>query len=208
MVVRDVTMKFLHSLQNQFVTLAVRAPESPPVLHSRKQFLACLQAGREKKVQEVVGDCSNPERIFSQLSEAQTKQQQNQRNNNFRVIFVEFVLPLPEVNLHSAPLENNNLHIGGTVFLLQLSHFKQWIVRGATDTEWERLTRLLAGMHWSVQVSYADGKPVAVRWYDCHDCGFRQPSLCIVPEPTPRFAYTDAQFLRACGVVRQKSDFS
>src|ERR1700680_1718247 len=64
-------------------------------------------------------------------------------------------------------------------------------------------------MHWSVCVSYEHGIPVAVRW---HDCGFDQPSLCLLPdEPTPRFAYArpadhcnplpaDERFLHACGV--------
>ncbi|HXM22450.1 MAG TPA: hypothetical protein VN948_14435 [Terriglobales bacterium] len=94
------------------------------------------------------------------------------------------------------------------MFLFQLLQFKQWLLRGATDAEQERITRTLAGMHWSAQVSYKDGRPVGVRW---HDCGFEQASLCAVPEPTTRFAYTrpedrrdpvpaDIRFLQACGV--------
>ncbi len=83
------------------------------------------------------------------------------------------------------------------MFLLQLSHFKRWLLRGPTDAEQERISRTLAGMHWSAHISYADSKPVAVRW---HDCGFEQASLCIVPEPTASFGYTDDRFLRACGV--------
>ena len=82
------------------------------------------------------------------------------------------------------------------MFFLQLSRFKHWLMRGPTDAEWTRISRTLAGMHWSAHISYADGKPVAVRW---HDCGFEQPSLCIVPE-SASFAYTDDRFLRACGV--------
>jgi hypothetical protein len=61
------------------------------------------------------------------------------------------------------------------MFFLQLSQFKRWLLRGPTDAEQKRINRTLAGMHWAAHVSYADGKPVAVRW---HDCGFRQPSLC------------------------------
>ena len=94
------------------------------------------------------------------------------------------------------------------MFFLQLSQFKLWLLRGPTDAEQERISRTLAGMHWSAHISYADGKPVAVRW---HDCGFEQASLCMVPEPTTSFAYArpedhrdplpaDERFLRACGV--------
>jgi hypothetical protein len=94
------------------------------------------------------------------------------------------------------------------VFLLQLSIFTKCLLRGATEAEQERISRTLAGMHWSVHVSYEDGKAIGVRW---HDCGFVQPSLCIVPEPTTRFSYArpedhhdpvpgDDRFLRGCGV--------
>jgi len=63
-------------------------------------------------------------------------------------------------------------------------------------------------MHWSVSVSYENGKAVGVRW---HDCGVGRPSLCAVPMNPTNF--TDARpegnrdpvtgnerFLRACGV--------
>ena len=95
------------------------------------------------------------------------------------------------------------------MFLLQLSRFKHWLMRGPTDAERMRIWRALAGMHWSVCVSYEHGIPVAVRW---SDCGFQQASLCLLPdEPTTRFAYArpedhrdpvpaDIRFLRACGV--------
>jgi len=95
------------------------------------------------------------------------------------------------------------------VFLLQLSQFKHWLMRGPTDAEWARIWWALAGMHWSVCVSYENGNAVGVRW---HDCGFDHPSLCLLPdEPTTNFAYTrpedcrdpvpaDERFLRACGV--------
>jgi hypothetical protein len=94
------------------------------------------------------------------------------------------------------------------MFFLHLSIFKKWLLRGSTYVEQECISRRLAGMHWSVSVSYENGKPVAVRW---HDCGFKQSSLSIVPEPTTRSAYTrpedhrdpqpgDERFLRACGV--------
>jgi len=67
----------------------------------------------------------------------------------------------------------------------------------------------LAGMHWSVCVSYEHSIPVAVRWFDC---GFARSSLCLLPdEPTTNFTYVrpeegshpkraDERFLRACGV--------
>ena len=95
------------------------------------------------------------------------------------------------------------------MFFLQLSQFKRWLMRGPTDAEQERISRALAGMHWSVRVSHENGRPVAVRW---HDCGFDRVSLCLLPdEPTTRFAYArpedsrdpvpaDERFLRACGV--------
>jgi hypothetical protein len=95
------------------------------------------------------------------------------------------------------------------LFLLQLSHFKNWLMRGPTDAERSRIWRALAGMHWPVCVSCEHGFPVAVRW---HDCGFAQPSLCLLlDEPTTRFEYArpedcrdpmpgDGRFLRACGV--------
>ena len=94
------------------------------------------------------------------------------------------------------------------MFLLQLSHFKNWILRGATDAEQERINRTLAGMHWSAHISYEGGKAVGVRW---SDSGVDRRSLCMVPEPTTRFAYArpedhrdpqpgDVRFLRACGV--------
>jgi hypothetical protein len=32
------------------------------------------------------------------------------------------------------------------MFLLRLSHFKEWIVRGLTDAEWDSICRTLTGM--------------------------------------------------------------
>jgi hypothetical protein len=92
------------------------------------------------------------------------------------------------------------------MFFLQLSQFKQWLMRGPTDAEQTRICRTLAGMHWSVRVSHENGRPVAVRWLDC---GFEQASMCLLP--TTNFAYTrpedhrdpvpaDERFLRSCGV--------
>ena len=95
------------------------------------------------------------------------------------------------------------------MFLLQLSHFKNWLMRGPTDAEWARIFGALSDMHWSVSVSYQYGRPVGVRW---HDCGFDRSSLCLLPERlTTNFTYTrpadnrdpmraDQRFLRACGV--------
>jgi len=94
------------------------------------------------------------------------------------------------------------------VFFLQLSRFKHWLMRGPTDAERVRIWRALAGMNWSVWVSYEHGIPVAVRWLDC---GFGRSSLCLLPESTTSFAYgrqedhrdplpADERFLRACGV--------
>jgi hypothetical protein len=95
------------------------------------------------------------------------------------------------------------------MFFLQLSQFKHWLMRWPTDAEWAHVCRALAGMHWSVCVSFEHGIPVAVRWFDC---GFGRPSLCLLPdEPTTNFTYTrpaddrdpvpaDERFLRACGV--------
>jgi hypothetical protein len=48
-VIRNVAMKFLHSLQKQFVTLAVRAPENKPVSHPLKQSLECSNLGGHPK---------------------------------------------------------------------------------------------------------------------------------------------------------------
>ena len=70
-------------------------------------------------------------------------------------------------------------------------------MRGPILDEWDRITRTLAGMHWSVVVSYENGRPTKVRW---HDCGIEQASLCMVPEQTARFEYADDRFLPACGV--------
>lgn len=39
------------------------------------------------------------------------------------------------------------------VFLLQLTNYKRWLLRGATFTEMEDISQTLAGMHWSVCVS-------------------------------------------------------
>jgi hypothetical protein len=100
------------------------------------------------------------------------------------------------------------LYTGGIVFFLQLSRFKHWLMRGPTDAERVRIWRALAGMNWSVWVSYEHGIPVAVRWLDC---GFGRSSLCLLPESTTSFAYgrpedhrdplpADERFLRACGV--------
>jgi hypothetical protein len=75
------------------------------------------------------------------------------------------------------------------LFLLQLSHLRRRLFEGPTDNDWLRLTKLLAGMRYSAHVTYADGKPSAIRF---HDCGNGQVSLCIVPEPAPSFAYSDA----------------
>jgi hypothetical protein len=72
------------------------------------------------------------------------------------------------------------------------------VAPGESDRcEWEHITRLLAGMYWSAGVSYEGGRLVAVCWLDC---GADLRSLCLLPEPTASFEYTDEQFLRACGV--------
>ena len=88
------------------------------------------------------------------------------------------------------------------MFLLQLSHFKQWLLRGPTDEEWERVWRTLSGMHWSARISYHGRIPVAVEWIDC---GHEQASLCMLPLPEPSiFGYSDDLFLRACGISTHK----
>ena len=53
-VIRDVAMKFLHPLQNEFVALAVRASELSPVLYPSQQLLDRGEARRQKEVQNVV----------------------------------------------------------------------------------------------------------------------------------------------------------
>jgi hypothetical protein len=53
------------------------------------------------------------------------------------------------------------------VFLLQLSRFRHWLMHGPTDAERARICWPLAGMHWSVSVSYENGKAVGVQWHDC-----------------------------------------
>jgi hypothetical protein len=49
------------------------------------------------------------------------------------------------------------------MFFLQLSRFKHGLMRGPTDAERARICWALAGMHWSVWVSYEHSIPVAVR---------------------------------------------
>lgn len=82
------------------------------------------------------------------------------------------------------------------MFQFYLSHLHQ-ILPGASEAEWDRAYRLLSSMHYSMGVSFAAGRPVSVRFWDC---GFERKSFCIVPEPAPRFRYTDDRFLRACGI--------
>jgi hypothetical protein len=86
---------------------------------------------------------------------------------------------------------------------------KRWLMREPTNVEQTLICRTLASLHWSVSVSYENGKAVGVQW---HDCGVDRPSLCVAPEsPTTNFAFTrpedhrdpvraDIRFLRACGV--------
>jgi hypothetical protein len=83
------------------------------------------------------------------------------------------------------------------MFQLQLSHLKQRLLQGSTDGDWLHLYRLLSSMHYSLWVSYETGRPTAISF---SGCGFEQASMCIVPEPTTSFTYTDDRFLRACGV--------
>ena len=88
------------------------------------------------------------------------------------------------------------------MFFLQPSQFKHWLMRGPTTAELERVCRTLSGMHWSVSLSYGDGRPSQVRW---HDCGFDRRSLCPLPEPTTNFAYTrpeDRHWLAGTGQYR------
>ena len=89
------------------------------------------------------------------------------------------------------------------MFLVQLSHFKRWLLRGPTDEELERrVWRTLSGMHWSARISYHGRIPVAVEWIDC---GHEQASLCMLPLPEPSiFGYSDDRFLRACGISTHK----
>jgi hypothetical protein len=68
-------MKFLHSLQNQFVTLAIRAPERKPVSHPREQSLECSKARWKEEVEKIVGDRCAQEYSFPQLGQEQTEQQ-------------------------------------------------------------------------------------------------------------------------------------
>jgi hypothetical protein len=42
----------------------------------------------------------DPKRRFVELRECQSKQQQNQRNDNLRVLLIEVVFPLPELDFH------------------------------------------------------------------------------------------------------------
>jgi hypothetical protein len=85
------------------------------------------------------------------------------------------------------------------VFLLQLTNYKRWLLRGATFIEMEEITQTLAGMHWSAVISYEKGRlPSAVQF---HDCGFEQRSLCMVPVPDTDFEYTDGEFLCALGIA-------
>jgi hypothetical protein len=95
------------------------------------------------------------------------------------------------------------------MFFLQLSQFNRWLMRDPTNVERTLIVRTLAGMHWSVSVSYENGKTVGVQW---HDCGFDRSSLCLLPDETiTKFMYArpedhrdpvpaDDRFLRACGV--------
>jgi hypothetical protein len=94
------------------------------------------------------------------------------------------------------------------LFLLQLPTSRDGYCGVPTDAERLRINRTLAGMHWSAHISYEGGKAVGVRWTDC---GVDHRSLCMVPEPTTRFAYArpedhrdpvpaDERLLRACGV--------
>ena len=94
------------------------------------------------------------------------------------------------------------------MFLFKLSQFKRWLMREPTNVERTLIFRTLAGMHWSVSVSYENGKAVGVRW---HDCGVDRPSLCVVPMNPTNFTDArpegnrdpvpvDERFLRACGV--------
>ena len=88
------------------------------------------------------------------------------------------------------------------MFFLQPSQFKHWLMRGPTTAELERVCRTLSGMHWSVSLSYGDGRPSQVRW---HACGFDRRSLCPLPEPTTNFAYTrpeDRHWLAGTGQYR------
>lgn len=85
------------------------------------------------------------------------------------------------------------------MFLLQLTNYKRWLLRGATFVEMEEITQTLAGMHWSAVISYEKGRlPSAVQF---HDCGFEQRSLCMVPVPDDDFEYTDGGFLCALGIT-------
>jgi hypothetical protein len=97
--------------------------------------------------------------------------------------------------------------------MIELKSLSLWVgVSSANGTclrERSRICQALAGMYWSVCVSYEHGIPGAVR---SHDCGFDRSSLCLLAyQQTTNFTYArpedhsdpvpaDERFLRACGV--------
>ena len=62
-------MKFLKPLQDDFTTLAVRAPEHPPMMYPREYILERTEARRQKEVQGIVDSHTTQEPVFPQLSE-------------------------------------------------------------------------------------------------------------------------------------------
>ncbi len=100
-VIGNIAMELLHSLQYQFMTLTVRTPEGSPVVNLREQVLNREKAWRQEEIQEVISRCPPEEPIFAYLSERQSRCQQDQWDGDLRIFLVEVEFsPLADLQLH------------------------------------------------------------------------------------------------------------
>jgi hypothetical protein len=99
-IVRDVTAKFGHPLQNHLMALAVRAAVPLTFDHSSRRLHNYLSELGQKKDQKVVSSAPGKEPLSAKRREENTKQQQNQRNDNPRIIRIEVESPLPKLQFH------------------------------------------------------------------------------------------------------------
>lgn len=90
----------LIALHDDLAALAPRAPEPPPRSEAREHSSQARNARYEEKVENIVGDASDPKRRPIQLREDETQYQQDQRDYDLRVVFVKVVFKLPELDFH------------------------------------------------------------------------------------------------------------
>ena len=99
-VIWDVSKVFLHTEHDCVATHAVRTSVNPLVVQPLQPCFQRLYQLMQEEENGIVGSkpCKKP--MLGKRCDGDPKQQQDERDDDFRIILVEFKLPLPEFQLH------------------------------------------------------------------------------------------------------------